>query len=47
MQLKVPLPRRPADLAAIARPGAVLLQWEASLDSNGDPVAGYNIYRSI
>jgi hypothetical protein len=46
MQLKVPLPRRPADLAATPRPGAVLLQWEASLDSDGNAVAGYNVYRS-
>jgi hypothetical protein len=46
MTLKVPLPRRPVGLRGTFNPeGEVELSWEATLDCNGDAVAGYNLYR--
>jgi hypothetical protein len=45
-QLKVPLPRRPRGLSAARADGAVRLQWDAAVDANANPVAGYNIYRA-
>ena len=47
MQLRVPLPRRPAGLApAIWTKTGVALGWAEATDCNNDPVAGYNVYRS-
>ena len=47
MQLRVPLPRRPSGLApAFWTKTGVALGWDAALDCNNNPVAGYNIYRS-
>jgi hypothetical protein len=47
MQLKVPMPRRPVGLAGAFRTqGGVELSWLAATDCNGNPVAGYNVYRS-
>ena len=47
MQLRVPLPRRPAGLApAFWTKSGVALGWDAAIDCNNDPVAGYNVYRS-
>ncbi len=43
--LKVPLPRRPAGLAAVQGGAAVTLSWSATLDCDGNAVAGYNLYR--
>ena len=43
--LKVPLPRRPAGLAAAQAGAAVTLSWSAALDCDGNAVAGYNLYR--
>ncbi|CAB1057424.1 Beta-galactosidase (EC [Olavius sp. associated proteobacterium Delta 1] len=44
--LMVPLPTRPAGLAAEAGDNVVSLQWQAAADCNGGAVAGYNVYRS-
>jgi hypothetical protein len=44
--LKVPLPRRPAGLTAVQAGGRVRLSWSAAADCDGNPVAGYNLYRS-
>jgi hypothetical protein len=47
MALKIPLPRRPGGLQGLWRlDGNVELSWQAVSDCNGNPVAGYNIYRS-
>jgi hypothetical protein len=46
-ELKVPLPRRPAALAAELEATAVRLSWAASLDCDGNAVAGYNLYRRL
>ncbi|MCU0561925.1 MAG: C25 family cysteine peptidase, partial [Desulfobacterales bacterium] len=43
--LKVPLPRRPAGLAASAAGEGVQLSWSAALDADGAPAAGYHVYR--
>jgi hypothetical protein len=47
MRLKVPLPRRPSGLqAAFRSQGGVELSWDAAKDCDGNPEAGYNVYRS-
>jgi hypothetical protein len=44
--LKLPLPRRPQGLTALRQAdGTVLLSWAAALDCDGNPVAGYHLYR--
>jgi hypothetical protein len=43
--LKVPLPRRPAGLAAAAAGTSAQLGWRPAVDCDGAPVAGYNLYR--
>ncbi|HSO60296.1 MAG TPA: C25 family cysteine peptidase, partial [Desulfobacterales bacterium] len=45
--LKVPLPRRPAGLAAAQAGAGVTLSWSAALDCDGHAVAGYNLYRRL
>jgi hypothetical protein len=46
MALKVPIPRRPDGLAAQQQGmTAVALSWNAADDADGNPVAGYNLYR--
>ena len=47
MELKVPLPRRPAGLIAeLTDAATVALAWNSALDANGNAVAGYHVYRS-
>jgi hypothetical protein len=46
MALKVPLPKRPQRLRAQGHASGVLLSWNGATDCNGNPVAGYNLYRS-
>jgi hypothetical protein len=46
MTLKVPLPHRPTGFTAQGRVGSIELSWQAATDANGNPVAGYNLYRS-
>jgi hypothetical protein len=46
MRLKVPLPTRPAGVVLEGGVGGVTLSWQEATDCNGNPVAGYNIYRS-
>jgi hypothetical protein len=46
--LKLPLPRRPTGLTALRQPdGTVLLGWSTALDCDGNPVAGYHLYRRL
>ena len=45
-QLKVPLPRRPAGIKAKKLHNGKRIQWDAAVDCNNNPVAGYNIYRA-
>jgi hypothetical protein len=45
--LKIPLPRMPTGIKAIKQESnRVRITWNAALDSNGNAVAGYNIYRA-
>jgi hypothetical protein len=44
--LKIPLPRMPTGVKAIRQDNGVRITWNAALDSNGNAVAGYNIYRA-
>jgi hypothetical protein len=45
--LKIPLPRMPGGVVAYRHAdGKVKISWNAALDSNGNAVAGYNIYRA-
>ena len=46
MALKVPLPRRPAQLEAEGQLNAIALNWQAAADCNDQPLAGYNLYRA-
>jgi hypothetical protein len=48
MELKIPLPRRPAGLSAEQTAAqTVYLTWQTVLDADDQPVAGYNVYRGI
>jgi hypothetical protein len=44
--LKIPLPRMPTGVKAYRENNNVRISWNAALDSNGNAVAGYNIYRA-
>jgi hypothetical protein len=44
--LKIPLPRMPTGVKAYRENHGVRIRWNAALDSNGNAVAGYNIYRA-
>jgi CheY-like chemotaxis protein len=46
MALKVPKPRMPKGLTVKRQKGGVRIRWQAAKDSNNNPVAGYNVYRS-
>ena len=45
--LRIPLPRMPKNVTVqrLAN-GQVRIRWEAALDSNNNPVAGYHVYRA-
>jgi hypothetical protein len=46
MQLKVPIPRRPAGLVAEQEGrNKVSLSWQSAADADGAAAAGYNVYR--
>jgi CheY-like chemotaxis protein len=44
--LQLPLPHIPNGIRALRDEGAVTIDWDAVLDCNQNPVAGYNIYRA-
>jgi hypothetical protein len=47
MALKIPLPRMPTGVKANRQEnGGVRISWNAALDSNGNAVAGYHVYRA-
>jgi len=45
-ELKVPLPRRPTGVSLQSASPGITITWNAATDCNGNPVAGYNLYRS-
>ena len=44
--LKIPLPRMPTGVAAYRESSGVRISWNEAADSNGNPVAGYHVYRA-
>jgi hypothetical protein len=46
LKLKLPLPRRPTGVTLESTSQGITISWHAAVDCNGDPVAGYNLYRS-
>jgi hypothetical protein len=46
MRFKVPLPTRPSGVVLEGSAGGVTVSWQEATDCDGNPVAGYNIYRS-
>jgi len=46
MTLKVPIPRRPTGVSIETTAQGIVITWNAATDCNGNPVAGYNVYRS-
>ena len=44
--LQLPLPHIPTGISALRQDQAVTIDWDAVLDCNQNPVAGYNIYRA-
>jgi fibronectin type 3 domain-containing protein len=46
MILKVPIPRRPTGVSIESTAQGILITWNAATDCNGNPVSGYNVYRS-
>ena len=46
MGLKIPLPHMPTGVAANQEQGGVRIRWNEAADSNGNPVAGYHVYRA-
>ena len=47
MVLKVPLPHIPRGVTVEPQDEGVRIYWQAALDCNNNPVAGYNVYRSL
>jgi CheY-like chemotaxis protein len=47
MALKVPLPHIPEGVTIERRDSGVRIRWQAVLDCDNNPVAGYNVYRSL
>jgi len=46
MKLKIPLPQRPHRVSTQAGSGGITIGWEKAQDADGNPVSGYNLYRS-
>ena len=47
MALKVPLPRMPKGVRIQREDNGILIQWAVAKDCDNNPVAGYNVYRSL
>jgi hypothetical protein len=46
MSLKVPLPTRPEGVVVEGNTSSLTVSWQEATDCDGNPVAGYNVYRS-
>jgi len=46
MKLKIPLPHRPTGVSIESTAQGITITWNAATDCNGNPVFGYNVYRS-
>ena len=47
LTLQVPVPCKPTGLEVERTPEGIMIRWQAAEDGNGNPVAGYNVYRSL
>jgi hypothetical protein len=46
LALKIPIPYKPTEVEIQPTEAGIKLSWQAANDSSGNPVAGYNVYRS-
>jgi hypothetical protein len=46
LALKIPLPHKPTGVEVQQTEAGIAISWQAVEDCNGNPVAGYNVYRS-
>jgi hypothetical protein len=46
LALKIPIPHKPAGVEVQQTEAGIAISWQAVEDCNGNPVAGYNVYRS-
>jgi len=46
MELKVPLPHKPQQVLTQASATSITIRWNEGLDADGNPVSGYNLYRT-
>jgi hypothetical protein len=46
LALKIPIPYKPTEVEIQSTEAGIKLSWQAANDSEGNPVAGYNVYRS-
>jgi hypothetical protein len=46
LALQVPLPHKPTGIEIERMEAGIMISWQAVADSDGDPVVGYNVYRS-
>jgi hypothetical protein len=46
LALQVPIPHKPTAFEVQRTQAGIIISWQAVEDSSGNPVAGYNIYRS-
>jgi hypothetical protein len=46
LALQVPIPHKPIEIEVQRTEEGIMISWQAVADSDGDPVAGYNVYRS-
>jgi hypothetical protein len=46
LALQIPVPHKPKQIKVKRTQKGIMISWQAVADSSGDPVAGYNVYRS-
>jgi hypothetical protein len=46
LALQVPIPHKPTQIEVQRTQAGIVISWQAVEDSSGNPVAGYNVYRS-
>ena len=46
LALQVPVPHKPTEIEVQRTQEGIMISWQAVADSSGNPVAGYNVYRS-
>ena len=46
LALQIPVPHKPTQIEVQRTQAGIMISWQAVADSSGNPVAGYNVYRS-